>query len=222
MRSRWPLLLLIGSALVGTGLHPAVAGSVTVQVRDAAGKAVPEAVVVLEPPSTAAATASPGKLTATVDQRNLRFVPEISVVRTGTAIDFPNSDKVLHQVYSFSPARNFKLSLYAGHVHPPLVFDTAGIVTLGCNIHDAMIGFIYVTTSPWFGKTDAAGNYEADNLPAGNYRVVIWHPRFNEGTPQLESQLAVPAEGSVPLARNLSKPMKPATTDNSTRQWKGY
>ena len=222
MLTRWLMMLLIGSSLVGSGLRPVLAGGVSVQVNDAAGKALADAVVVLEAPAGTSSPPAASKLTATVDQRNLRFVPEISVVRTGTAIDFPNSDKVLHQVYSFSPAKNFKLSLYAGHVHPPLVFDTPGIVTLGCNIHDAMIGFIYVADSPWFGKTDAAGHYEAERLPAGNYRVLIWHPRLNEATPQLESQLTVPAEGAVPLVLNLTRPMKPATTDNSTRQWKGY
>jgi plastocyanin len=222
MVGRWLLMLLIGSSLVGSGLRTVLAGGASVQVNDATGQAIADAVVVLEAPAGATSPPPASRPTATVDQRNLRFVPQISVVRTGTAIDFPNSDKVLHQVYSFSPAKNFKLSLYAGHVHPPLIFDAAGIVTLGCNIHDAMIGFIYVTDSPWFGKTDAAGHYDVERLPAGNYHVLIWHPRLNESTPQLESRLTIPAEGTVPLVVNLTKPMKPPTSDNSTRQWKGY
>ena len=220
MLTRWLRLLLIGTAIVGSGA--ALAGGVAVQVKTAAGQPVADAIVVLEAPSGATLPPSASRATATVDQRDLRFVPEISVVRTGTAIGFPNGDKVLHQVYSFSPAKNFKLSLYTGHVHPPLVFDAPGIVTLGCNIHDAMIGFIYVTDSPWFGKTDAVGRYESELLPPGNYRVLIWHPRFDEATPQLEAALTVPAEGSVPLVVSLTKRMKPATSDNSTRQWKGY
>lgn len=212
--------------IIGSGLGSALASGVVVQVKDAAGVAVPEAVVVVEATSTAASlaarAASAGPLTATVDQHNLRFVPEISVVRTGTAIDFPNGDRVQHQVYSFSPAKTFKLSLYAGHVYPPVLFDTPGIVTLGCNIHDAMLGFIYVTDSPWFGKTDAQGRFEAQRLAAGSYRVVIWHPRFNEATAELETQVTVPADGNASVTQTLAKPMKPAPSDNSARQWKGY
>lgn len=217
MATRWLLVMLIGSC---TG--PVLAGGVIVQLKDATGQPVPDAVVILESPDAAGSMPGATRPKALVDQRNLRFVPEISVVRTGTSIEFPNSDRVQHQVYSFSPAKSFKLSLYVGHMHPPLVFDAAGIVTLGCNIHDAMLGFIYVTDSPWFGKTDANGLFEADRLPAGNYRVVIWHPRFNEKTPQLDAQVTVPAEGNVPLLRTLSKPLKSASSANSSRQWKGY
>ncbi len=54
-----------------------------------------------------------------MDQRELSFVPNVLVVRTGTAVEFPNGDKVRHQVYSFSGAKTFKLALYAGRAHPP-------------------------------------------------------------------------------------------------------
>ena len=90
---------------------------------------------------------------AIMDQRKLMFVPDVLVVQTGTAVDFPNSDQVRHQVYSFSGAKTFELALYAGRAHAPVVFDRSGLVTLGCNIHDSMVGYIWVTDSPW---SDAA------------------------------------------------------------------
>ena len=69
----------------------------------------------------------------------------------------PNRDNIRHHVYSFSPAKRFELPLYAGVPTQPVLFDKAGVVVLGCNIHDWMIGYIYVSDSPWFGKTGADG-----------------------------------------------------------------
>jgi hypothetical protein len=83
---------------------------------------------------------------------------------------------VSHQVYSFSAAKRLQLPLYKGKVHPPITFERPGIVVLGCNIHDAMVGYIYVTDTPYFGSTEAGGSLHLKGLPAGDYRVAIWSP----------------------------------------------
>jgi plastocyanin len=211
-------LLLAGAA--------ARAAGVVVSVTDAKDRPVDQVVVVLEPAggerTGAAPRGVPGGQRAVIDQHSLQFVPEISVVRTGTAIDFPNSDQVRHQVYSFSPAKNFKLALYAGHVYPPLVFDKPGLVTLGCNIHDSMIGFVYITDSPWFGKTDAQGRIEIAAVPPGEYRVHLWHPRFAPDEAQVERALSVTAAGNATLSVSLKRPMQAAPGNNSSQKWIGY
>ena len=130
-----------------------------------------------------------------MDQRDLEFVPEVLVVQTGTAVEFPNSDQVRHQVYSFSEAKDFQLSLYPGRAHEPVVFNRAGLVTLGCNIHDSMVGYIYVSDSPWYGRTGADGIAAAE-LASGEYTVRIWHPLLDESGPQLSSRLRL-AEGAA-------------------------
>ena len=140
------LLLTLAATAAGTELH------ITVMQVD--GRPMPGAVVVAEP---AVPAPRPRRSTATIDQHNLMFVPQILVIRTGTDVEFPNSDQVRHQVYSFSAAKKFQLSLYAGRQHAPVNFDKPGLVTLGCNIHDAMIGYIYVTDSPWYGRTGSDG-----------------------------------------------------------------
>ena len=116
--------------------------------------------------------------TAVMDQANNAFVPHVLVVQTGTAVLFPNSDTVSHHVYSFSDAKPFELPLYKGNVHPPLVFDKPGIVVLGCNIHDGMLGYIRVVDTPYFATTDASGVAKLDGLPAGKYTVYAWTPRL--------------------------------------------
>ena len=204
----------------------ASAAGVVVSVTDMKNHPVEQVVVVLESLAADHAGVTPRGIAsgshAVVDQRNLQFVPEVSVVRTGTAIEFPNSDNIRHQVYSFSPAKNFRLALYAGHVYPPLVFDKPGLVTLGCNIHDSMIGFVYVTDSPWFGKTAQEGRVELPSIPPGEYRVLLWHPRFAPDEARIERTLSVAASGDNTLTVALKRPMQAAPGNNTSQKWKGY
>jgi hypothetical protein len=116
---------------------------------------------------------------------------------------------VAHQVYSFSPAKRFQLSLYRGHVYPPLVFDQAGLVVVGCNIHDNMLGYIYVTPSPYFGKTDSGGSVQLDGLPGGEYQVSAWNPRFNEASDEITRELRLAADARQPLTVQLTRPLAP-------------
>ena len=186
--------------LVLPGLACASA-ALSVTVFGADGKPVDGAVVVAEP-AVAGARGSPGsKSIVVMDQRNLMFVPDVLVVQTGTAVDFPNSDQVRHQVYSFSPAKPFQLALYAGRAHAPVVFDHAGLVTVGCNIHDSMVGYIWVTDSPWFGRTGTNGTLQLRDLAPGDYTVRIWHARLSETGPQLETRMHV--EDGAPLTASF-------------------
>jgi len=170
------------------------ASALSVTVFGADNKPVEGAVVIAEPVN---GTAHPAVNARTVmDQRNLMFVPDVLVVQTGTAVDFPNSDQVRHQVYSFSSAKPFQLALYAGRAHAPVVFDHAGLVTLGCNIHDSMVGYIWVTDSPWFGRTGTNGTLQLRELATGDYTVRIWHSRLSETGPQLQAR--VHAEEGTP------------------------
>jgi plastocyanin len=146
---------------------------------------------------------------AVMDQVDRQFVPHVLVVRVGTEIAFPNSDRVAHQVYSFSPAKRFQLPLYRGHAHPPLVFDKPGLVVVGCNIHDNMLAYILVTASPYFGKTNASGKLELGDLPAGEYELNLWHPRFNEPEGSLARSMRLAEGAGLALPVRLSRPLSP-------------
>ena len=122
----------------------AAAGAVRHGVSGERQRRVQGAVVIAEPACGRSAPACPAQH-AVMDQRELQFVPDCWWFSTGTLVEFPNSDQVRHQVYSFSGAKTFQLPLYAGAPHAPVLFDQPGLVTLGCNIHDDMVGYIYVT-----------------------------------------------------------------------------
>jgi plastocyanin len=151
----------------------AAAAELTAAVVDADGKPLVDAVVYVTGKN---AVASGTPRNARLDQVNKTFVPRISVIQTGTPVEFPNSDDIRHQVYSFSPAKVFTLKLYAGKPSQPVIFDKPGVVVLGCNIHDTMVAWVLVVDTPWFAKTDAQGHAVIKDLPPGSYELQAWHP----------------------------------------------
>src|SRR5262245_59554452 len=206
-----PLVGLLSAACVLFMRAGPVAGAaLEVGVLDRDGQPVSDVVIVATPrQETNAATTGGTPSHAIMDQIGRQFMPRVLVVRTGTPVDFPNSDNVAHQVYSFSPAKRFQLSLYRGKVYPPLVFDKPGLVVLGCNIHDDMLGYIYVTASPYFGMTGATGTLRLDGLPSGAYEVTAWNPRFNEATDEITQDVQLGTHAQPAVMVRLTKALSP-------------
>jgi plastocyanin len=162
------------AALFLAAAGAAGAAELAVTVRTSAGAPLDDVAVVLDPTS---GTPPQSQRRATIEQRDREFVPYLTIVQKGTAIDFPNRDPFKHHVYSFSPAKIFEIKLYAGKPASPVVVDKAGEIALGCNIHDWMEGHVLVVDTPWFAKTDSTGTARIDRVPAGSYRLRLWHPR---------------------------------------------
>ena len=161
-------------AVVLAGPMSAMPATLTVTVTDAAGKPLADAVALLDP----AAGRVPVKPMADVEisQAKRTFTPRVTLVTTGTRVTFPNFDTVRHHVYSFSPIKTFELKLYAGVPNAPVTFDKPGFAVLGCNIHDTMAAWVVVADTPWSARTAADGLARVENVPAGAYRLRVWHP----------------------------------------------
>ena len=197
-------------AALALAAAPASAGEVTVQVRTANGAGVPNAVVTLYPGGRPAAIPA-ARASYQIAQRDLQFSPFVLVVPVGAEVSFPNFDNVRHHVYSFSPVRRFELRLYAREQARSVRFDRAGIVPLGCNIHDNMIAFIDVVDTGLAARTDAAGRATFTNVPAGATLARVWHPWLRAPGNQLEIRLAVAATGrqAQAVSVNLRPPPRP-------------
>jgi plastocyanin len=173
--------------------HVGAAAPVSVRVLDRNGHPVSGLVVTLQAPGIDKTAVTPEP---TIDQIDQRFAPFILAVRSGTAVKFPNSDSVAHQVYSFSAPKRFELGLYRGRPHPPVTFDKPGIVVLGCNIHDKMIGYVYVTDAAYFGKTDVQGTWRSESVSPAQYQLDIWSPLLARDEPSLRQSLVVTDTGT--------------------------
>ncbi|HET7208353.1 MAG TPA: carboxypeptidase regulatory-like domain-containing protein [Terriglobales bacterium] len=120
-----------------------------------------------------------------VDQKGLMFQPHIMVVQQGTTVEFLNSDSVAHNVFWTAISGNKKLGHNLGTwpqgQKRSFKFDNPGSVPLLCNVHPEMAGYIVVSPTPYYAKTDASGNFKIDNIPDGSYTVTAWH---ESGKPQ--------------------------------------
>lgn len=165
------LLLLILSAPA-----QAWAGDLAVTVRDTAGKPVPNAVVTVYPANGAPKGPIKFAWPLTVAQQNIQFDPFVLVAPVGASVSFPNRDKVQHHVYSFSAGNKFELKLFGKDESRSVTFKAVGVAAIGCNIHDAMVGFVKVVDTPFAIKTGADGVATIRGIPAGPSTVKIWHP----------------------------------------------
>jgi plastocyanin len=224
-----PLLAMLASAA------NSIAATVEVSVVDAQGRPVAGVAVYATPADGAAGhgraehrgtSAAPAPADAMpraiMDQQGLQFVPHVLVVQTGTEVAFPNGDDVSHHVYSFSETKPFELALYKGDQYPPVLFDRDGIVVLGCNIHDGMLGYIVVVDTPHFAKTAEQGIALIENVPTGDYVLAAWTPRARPAALPPTQQLTV-TPGSVATEIRITGRLSPAHEHNaSSLTWERY
>lgn len=183
---------------------PLAAAPLSVRVVDSSGHPVRDAVVTLYPSAGARIPHPAGRYV--ISQQNLQFHPFLTIIPVGADVSFPNLDPTKHHVYSFSAAKRFELKLFAKDQSRTVHFDKAGVVALGCNIHDQMSAFIVVTDSAWTARTNAQGMANFADAPNSSARVTVWHPdlRMPGG---LVQQTVGPGQRSASFSVRLRPPL---------------
>jgi len=220
-----PTMLLTLALMAAGAAH---AGTVQVTVLDRDGRPATDVVVLIDAPGARAPAATAPLVSIT--QEGSRFVPTLTVVGVGTTLRFTNKDAYDHHVRAMptgplgatAPAKTFELRLDAADEAPQQVdeykppvpvrrkanpvrsadvkVDQAGPIGLGCHIHSSMRGQVYVSPTPWFGKTDAQGVATIDNVPDGAVQVSLWHAEQLQDQPtQTVQSGAAPAKVSAQL-----------------------
>ena len=167
-------------------LNSTYAQQVEVSLTDAEGQPLEDAVIELVLPEQLRSQYL--QTTAkVVDQRDKEFVPTVTVVTVGSQVNFPNSDNILHHVYSFSPAKTFNIPLYGQGENDDYfeTFTESGIVEIGCNIHDWMLAYLYIADSTLVALSDESGVARLDGLPEGEFTLRVWHPRAADSIDEL-------------------------------------
>ncbi|MBR9794008.1 MAG: methylamine utilization protein [Gammaproteobacteria bacterium] len=185
-------LCLTGSALVAAK---------TITLVDEQGRPFINAVIsVKSAAGEESSPPTPSLQPAIMDQVNRQFEPTTLVIEQGRKVVFPNSDNIRHHVYSFSQPKPFEIKLYAGDSVPPVQFDKSGIVVLGCNIHDSMLGFIYVKDGNPSWQTNQNGQAE---ITTAQDEILIWHPDLSVN--HIERLPYVLTDSEEPVTITLSR-----------------
>lgn len=168
--------------------------------------------IVVELQSDTFDSMQPSNKPVIMQQLEQQFVPHVLAVSKRSVVEFPDSDTVKHHVYSFSPVKTFEIAIYKQSVSREITLEQAGVVELGCNIHDWMLGYIYVAQSPVFTQTDVSGQARFAEPVAGvfsnqaaraNIKVKIWHPRLSPADIAKVYQLPSEGELSITLIDDL-------------------
>ncbi|BDX08591.1 methylamine utilization protein [Planctobacterium marinum] len=175
--------------------------AITLEVKQKSGEPAAGVVVLLEGDSIS----GENKSMAEMGQRDRQFDPHVLVVQKGSTVNFPNYDDIKHHIYSFSSVKTFEQELYEGTASTPVTFDKTGIVELGCNVHDWMLGYIYITETPYFGMTDEQGKLTIASAPAGEYEVTVWHPRMENDSHSYTAKMTVSDSAAVTLPTNVAE-----------------
>lgn len=143
--------------------------------------------------------------TATMEQRNRRFIPETIVVPVGSTVSFPNLDPIFHNVFSLSKVKNFDLGNYPRNQARSVTFTKPGIVFVHCHLHPNMGASIVVSPNAWSTQPDATGAFQLTDVPAGRHKLVAWH----KAAGFFEQTVEVPSSGKVQLDFIIPLPAEP-------------
>jgi plastocyanin len=135
-----------------------------------------DTVVWLDAPNAPGAAARSDTPRVVLDQRNLSFSPHVLVVRVGTTVDFPNNDRVFHNVFSFRDGKRFDLGMYPVGAMRRVLFDQAGLSRIFCNIHPNMAAYVMTVATPYFARSDESGAFTIAGVPARTYTYHAWRP----------------------------------------------
>jgi hypothetical protein len=212
------LRALLVTSMLALFLADASAAVSAIKVNDQNGEALQGAVVLL---TGKRLDDDPPPPRYVMDQVNKQFFPQVLVVPVNSAVDFPNNDDTRHHVYSFSDAKTFELRLYHANEAEPVLFDKAGLVKIGCNIHDSMRAYILVTEKEVFGYSDANGVYTLPALQSAPTSIEVWHPQLDDTVSFTLDQSAEEFLVTLPVVpTKTSPPEKKSSLEDRLKRYK--
>ena len=222
----WKIMLIVMLLVLAKHGHSIaynIEHSIEITLLDKEGKPLPNAVLSIA--NSPISHPQLSKQAAIMDQVDYQFLPHVLVVAKDQWVDFPNSDDVRHHVYSFSKAKQFELRMYKANAAEKVQFTEPGLVVLGCNIHDSMIGYIYVANNEYSLISDTNGKVQLpsallENAANNTLSSQVWHPDLSitnnkritvdiDTTKQSQSvALDIVQKSVLPAAQNLGFPSK--------------
>jgi plastocyanin len=187
----WGGMALVALLSVTSAAQGTVSGQVSIQERPGdVTEDLANIVVFLEPVAPGARTTGMGPTKAVMALDKRQFSPRVTVVLTGSTIEFPNRDPFSHNVFSKANG-GFDTGVFGRNKTKDQKFEEPGVYPLYCNVHPRMTAFVISLKTPWYTQAGSDGRFELASVPAGNYRMTVWHDRATMDT----RDITVPATG---------------------------
>jgi plastocyanin len=201
-RAANPIFLLRAFCILCIGMtcNAVFAATVTATIVDKANAPMADVVIYATPIGATGTPPLTNPDPVTISQEGMQFSPYVTPVRVGTAIRFPNYDRLEHHVKSFSPAKQFEIKIYESGTPPPVVFDKPGVVVIYCLLHEWMRAYVLVIDTPYFSKSDLTGTASINGLKEGMYEIRAWHPDMGSIKPPLMQTIKVGDKGVTPAS----------------------
>lgn len=164
-------------AICGLASDAGISGRVQILEKDnKPSEDLSDAVVYLDAAGPAASAAK--LVTVEIAITDKTYAPHVVVVPVGSTVRFPNHDPFNHNVFSVSEPNSFDLGLYGRGEAKSHTFDHPGLVRVYCNVHPRMVAYVLVMANRYYAQPASDGSFTIDNVPAGHYRLHVWHERI--------------------------------------------
>lgn len=177
-------LLSAEAVFAGSGEKGTVAGKIT--FKNASGATIePEERAVVFLRGVPGALPDTSKMVFSVKQKDKQFAPGFIVALQGSTVEFPNEDRIDHNVFSLSSTARFDLGLYRSGKKKSVKMTRTGLIDVYCNIHPEMAGKILVLDTRFYDIANERGSFSISGLPDGTYELVAWQAYGEEQTTQV-------------------------------------
>lgn len=156
------------------------------------------------PPGKNTSTGSGGKVFpgTTIKPKGCIFGAFTSVVAQGTSMHFKNMDPVKHSPHGYAVKGRVRKGMYNldlegdGTLEIPVKFKKKKlkVMKLECDQHNHMQNWFYKVENPYYAISAADGTFSIGDVPAGDYQLIAWHPKFKK---EQKQKIKVSAGGKI-------------------------
>jgi plastocyanin len=131
-----------------------------------------------------------------IDNKKCAFHPHVQVGVVGQKMSVQNDDPMLHNTHMYLDKKTmFNAALPFQGAKIPKPIKKTGLISIECDVHSWMQGYLMVSENPYITVTDENGSFTISDVPPGTYEIEVWHEAFGKQ----EHKVTVDANGTATL-----------------------